>query len=141
MPKTTMITLIFVASLTPWARDDAPNAAVPPAETPITIGSSHLLESNVLAQARRINVYLPPGYRKGDQHYPVLFLLDGGLKEDYLHIAGIATLAADWRKIREFIVVGIKGIEFSGDPLAGLALRLLPFEVPVEAFDKGNLCR
>jgi hypothetical protein len=41
----------------------------------------------------------------------VLYLLDGGVKEDFFHIAGIASLAADFRKIREFIVVGIEGID------------------------------
>jgi predicted alpha/beta superfamily hydrolase len=41
----------------------------------------------------------------------VLYLLDGGIHEDFLHIAGIASLAADFRGIREFILVGIEGID------------------------------
>jgi hypothetical protein len=41
----------------------------------------------------------------------VLYLLDGGVQEDFVHIAGIASLAADFRQIREFILVGIEGID------------------------------
>lgn len=65
----------------------------------------------MLGQTRRINVYLPPSYAEGDKSYPVLYLLDGGVQEDFFHIAGIASLAADFRNIREFIVVGIEGID------------------------------
>ncbi|MEO8201635.1 MAG: alpha/beta hydrolase-fold protein [Gemmatimonadota bacterium] len=78
---------------------------------PVEIASSYRVTSRVLGQVRRINVYLPPGYSEGNQHYPVLYLLDGGVKEDFFHIAGLATLAADFRNIRQFIVVGIEGID------------------------------
>jgi hypothetical protein len=78
---------------------------------PVVIATSYTLESSVLGQTRRINVYLPPSYAVGDARFPVLYLLDGGVKEDFFHIAGIASLAADFRKIREFIVVGIEGID------------------------------
>lgn len=78
---------------------------------PVTIGSSYTLRSSILEQVRRINVYLPPGYAEGSTRYPVLYLLDGGVQEDFVHIAGIASLAADFRRIREFILVGIEGID------------------------------
>jgi uncharacterized protein len=78
---------------------------------PVTIGTSYTLRSSVLGQTRRINVYLPPGYAEGSSRYPVLYLLDGGVEEDFVHIAGIASLAADFRRIREFILVGIEGID------------------------------
>jgi predicted alpha/beta superfamily hydrolase len=81
------------------------------AQEPVCIGTSYTIPSKVLDQTRRINVYLPPSYAEGDARYPVLFLLDGGVKEDFFHIAGIASLAADFRHIREFIVVGIEGID------------------------------
>ena len=78
---------------------------------PVTIADSYSVESTVLGQSRGINVYLPPGYAESNSRFPVLYLLDGGVKEDFLHIAGIASLAADFRGIREFIVVGIEGID------------------------------
>ena len=82
-----------------------------PEGEPITIAQSYTFESQVLGQQRRINVYLPPGSPEDGKTYPVLFLLDGGVKEDFVHIAGLASLAADFRKIRPFIVVGIEGID------------------------------
>lgn len=81
------------------------------ATEPITIGQSFTMESKVLGQTRRINVFLPPGYSTGERRYPVLYLLDGGVKEDFLHVMGIASLAADWRGLREFILVGIENTD------------------------------
>ena len=78
---------------------------------PVTIGASYTLPSSILGQTRRINVYFPPGYAESQARYPVLYLLDGGVQEDFVHIAGIASLAADFRGIREFILVGIEGID------------------------------
>ena len=85
--------------------------AGPPKSTPIILGQSYTIQSEILGQERRINVYLPPGSLEDKKTYPVLFLLDGGVKEDFIHVAGLASLAADWRKIRHFIVIGIEGID------------------------------
>ncbi len=83
-----------------------------PAQTPIVIGQTYTLQSRILGQERRLNVYLPPEYEEGTaQHFPVLYLLDGGVKEDFVHVAGIASLAVDWRGLRPFILVGIAGID------------------------------
>ncbi len=87
----------------------ADDAAAP--SQPVTIAQSYAVPSKILGQVRHINVYLPKGYEKGGQRYPVLYLLDGGIQEDFLHIAGIASLAADFRRLREFIVIGIEGID------------------------------
>jgi uncharacterized protein len=86
-----------------------PSAPAPP--QPVEIGTGYEVTSEILSQVRRINVYLPPGYTRGNLRYPVLYLLDGGVDEDFIHIAGIASLAADFRRLREFIVVGIESID------------------------------
>ncbi len=77
----------------------------------IVLGHSYTLESKILGQTRPLHVYLPPGYADSKQDYPVLVLLDGGVGQDFPHIAGIASLAADWRYIREFIVVGVETLD------------------------------
>ena len=59
-------------------------------ETPIVIGQSYALPSTVMGQTREINVWLPPGYAKGSQTYPVLYVLDGG-QDQYRHIQGGVT--------------------------------------------------
>lgn len=78
---------------------------------PLEVAKSYTLASTVLGQTRVVNIYLPPSYTEGNQSYPALFLLDGGIKEDFLHILGLASLAADYRNIREFVLIGIEGID------------------------------
>lgn len=88
-----------------------PAMAYAPDETPIVIGRSTLLESKVLGQLRRINVHTPADYATSGKTYPVLFLLDGGEREDFPHIAGLAQLGELSWTYREMIVVGIEGID------------------------------
>ena len=86
-------------------------AQAAPEGTPIVIGQSLTIESKVLSQTRRINVHLPPEYASSGKTYPVLYLLDGGEKEDFPHIAGLAQLGELSWTYREMIVVGIEGID------------------------------
>lgn len=85
-------------------------AAVPaPSATPITIGTSHRIASAPLAETRTVNVVLPPSYAtEKDKRFPVIFLIDGGIDQDLLHVAGTAQLGAIWGRTREAIVVGIE---------------------------------
>lgn len=78
---------------------------------PVVIARSYTLESRVLKQTRRINVYLPPSYAEGQGRLPVLYLLDGGEQEDFPHISGLAQLASLNHAMREMMVVGIEGID------------------------------
>lgn len=86
-------------------------AQAAPEGSPIVIGQSLTIESKVLSQTRRINVHLPPEYASSGKTYPVLYLLDGGEKEDFPHIAGLAQLGELSWTYREMIVVGIEGID------------------------------
>ncbi|MEM1249364.1 MAG: alpha/beta hydrolase-fold protein [Acidobacteriota bacterium] len=81
------------------------------AQEPIVVGTGYELVSKILGETRRYNVYRPPGHAESEESYPVLYLLDGGVNEDFIHVAGIASLAAEFRKIRPFLVVGIEGID------------------------------
>ncbi|WP_232493873.1 alpha/beta hydrolase [Novosphingobium kaempferiae] len=86
-----------------------PGAAIAaaPAPTPITIGQTHLV-AFADDDLRQVNVYLPEGYAAGTEHYPVLYLIDGGLSQDFLHIAGTSALNAIWGRSLPVIVVGIE---------------------------------
>ncbi|GAA4004594.1 alpha/beta hydrolase [Sphingomonas humi] len=82
-----------------------------PAEvaSPVTLGQGYRLQSTVLGEERRINVVLPPGYAKDPKRrYPVLYLIDGGVDQDLLHIAGVAQLGAIWGRSQPVILVGIE---------------------------------
>ena len=77
-------------------------------ETPITIGTTLHLESTILGDTRQINVWLPPSHGEGDQRYPVLYLIDGALDQDFHHISGLAQLPTVNGLYEELIVVGIQ---------------------------------
>ena len=75
----------------------------------ITIGTSHQLESRRLGEVRTINVVVPAGYGKDTvKRYPVIYLIDGGVDQDLLHVAGVAQLGAMWGRTRDAVVVGVE---------------------------------
>jgi predicted alpha/beta superfamily hydrolase len=88
--------------------------------TPVVIGQSYALPSAVMGATREINVWLPPGYAEGEQAYPVLYLLDGGVAwQDFHHISGLAQLGTVNGTTRDVIVVGIASVDRRNE----LALR------------------
>ncbi|QIK97088.1 alpha/beta hydrolase [Sphingomonas sp. HDW15A] len=70
---------------------------------------SHTIESSVLHERRTVTVVLPPSYAKQpERKYPMLFVIDGGVEQDLLHVAGVAQLGAMWGRSGDAIVVGIE---------------------------------
>ncbi|GGD94863.1 hypothetical protein GCM10011515_13320 [Tsuneonella deserti] len=83
-------------------------AEIPAASpAPITLGESYTVRSQVMNGERTINVYLPAGYAKNDKRYPVLYLIDGGVDQDFVHIVGASVIGAAWGRQQDAIVVGI----------------------------------
>lgn len=82
-----------------------------PETTPIVIGQSYRLASTIMPTARTINVWLPPGYADGRKRYPVLYLLDGGVDQDFHHISGLAQLGTVNGTTKDMIVVGIETVD------------------------------
>ncbi len=85
---------------------------------PIAFGESRLLRSGILGEERALNIALPEGYSPDSAaRYSVIYLLDGGLDEDFFHIAGLAQFASmpwiDW--LRPSIVVGIVNVDRKRD--------------------------
>lgn len=68
------------------------------------------IDSAVLGEMRRINVYTPPGYASGGK-YPVLYMPDGGVDEDFPHVAGAVDDAIRAGEMREMLVAGIENTE------------------------------
>jgi uncharacterized protein len=97
------------------AAQTAPVPAPPNDGRPIVIGQSYLLPSAILKDQRRINVYLPQDYGDPARRFPVLYLLDGGEKEDFHHITGIAQVSGAYGATQELIVVGIEGVDRKHD--------------------------
>lgn len=79
---------------------------------PLTIGEGFTVRSAVLGESRRINVYLPPAYGdSASRSLPVLYMLDGGMAEDFLHIAGLLQVSVGNGTMRPFMLVGIENTE------------------------------
>jgi len=76
----------------------------------LIIGQTIKFKSTILEEERQLNVYLPLDYSPDSiKTYPVIYVLDGSMDEDFLHIAGVVQFASfPWlAKIPECIVVGI----------------------------------
>ncbi len=80
-------------------------------QTPIVIGQSYRIDSAIMGSPRVTNVWLPPGYDKGTQSYPVLYVLDGGIAQDFHHISGLAQLGTIAGTTQDMIVVGIETVD------------------------------
>ena len=80
--------------------------------TPLNIGQTFTIQSEVLGELRRINVYLPPGYAESaSTRVPVLYMPDGGMGEDFLHIAGLVQVSVGNGTMRPFLLVGIENTQ------------------------------
>jgi predicted alpha/beta superfamily hydrolase len=85
-------------------------AALLVAALPLVMGETFTIESKTLHETRRINVYLPAGYEP-DAKLPVLYMPDGGMAEDFLHVAGVVQVSVGNGTMRPFILVGIENTQ------------------------------
>lgn len=97
------------ALLATSALAQSPAASTP---EPLAIGETFTIASAVLGETRRINVYVPPAWGEApDARRPVLYMPDGGLAEDFLHVAGLLQVSVGNGSMRPFILVGIENTE------------------------------
>ena len=90
---------------------------------PITIGERLTIASKVLGEDRPILVSTPPGYGRGQQRYPVLYLTDGDAH--LTHTRGTVDFLARNGLMPQVIIVGIPNTDRNRD--------LTPSRVPVRA--------
>ncbi len=80
--------------------------------SPLVIGDTFSIDSKILGEGRVINVYMPPGYKESPaSRVPVLYMPDGGIAEDFLHVAGIVQVSVGNETMRPFLLVGIENTE------------------------------
>ena len=100
-------TMLLLAGTRAFAQGVTATAA-----TPLSIGESFTLQSRLLGEIRRINVYLPPVYAESASvKLPVLYMPDGGLAEDFLHVAGLLQVSVGNGTMRPFLLVGIENTQ------------------------------
>lgn len=103
--------LVLVAAVFAAGCQTAPLPAAPANGEAIVLGRGHTLDSPELGEARRINVYLPAGYEASGKAYPVLYVIDGGVEQDFIHIAGLSQHASISASFQEMIVVGVETVD------------------------------
>lgn len=101
--------MLILAAPATAAQADAGRAS---AASPLSIGETFTIESRILGETRRINVYAPAVYTSSpDARLPVLYMPDGGIGEDFLHIAGLVQISSLNGTMRPFLLVGIENTE------------------------------
>lgn len=110
MRSSVVLATLFVASCARAPSPAAPVAAAKPAGVAV-LGETFTVESKILGERRVINVYVPPGYAAAKDRYPVLFMPDGGMAEDFPHVVGSVDVSIKNAVIRPLIVVGVENTE------------------------------
>lgn len=77
---------------------------------PLVLGEKRVLHSTALGEERVLHIRLPMDYSPDSAaRYPVIYALDGGLDEDFTHLAGLVDFASmpwiNW--LPPSIVVGV----------------------------------
>ncbi|MDB5201414.1 MAG: esterase [Ferruginibacter sp.] len=104
--------LIFFLSYTPGA------GAQTAAAKPLQLGLVEEITSKILGEKRTLNIYLPPGYQQKDSlRYPVVYLLDGAMDEDFIHVTGLFQFNNfPWiDRVPASIIVGIANVDRKRD--------------------------
>lgn len=81
---------------------------------PLTIGEIRTIKSKILNEDRTVNIYLPQNFDK-TKSYPIIYLLDGSMNEDFIHVTGLVQFFNLMYSMPETIVVGIANIDKKRD--------------------------
>ncbi|CAN5814556.1 alpha/beta hydrolase [soil metagenome] len=108
--RSLIVLLLVSASAVAAAQERADQNAV--SSTPLVTGETLTIPSKALGETRRINVSLPaPSASEAKAQFPVIYMPDGGLAEDFLHIAGLLQVLNGNGTMRPFVLVGIENTE------------------------------
>ncbi|MFC3160613.1 hypothetical protein SAMN05443633_10259 [Chryseobacterium arachidis] len=81
---------------------------------PLTIGEIRTIKSKILNEERMLNIYLPQNFDK-TKSYPIIYLLDGSMNEDFIHVTGLIQFFNQMYSMPETIVVGIANVDRKRD--------------------------
>ena len=103
--KTIYLYLLFLISVL----SSCNNASQP--VDPIPNHDTFKMKSAQVGETRVINVWTPPEYKAHKDSLPVLYMPDGGIQEDFPHIANTLAELIKSKKIKPIILVGIENTE------------------------------
>lgn len=78
---------------------------------PIPEHETFTIQSKQVGEKRIINVWTPSNYKKSSDLLPVMYMADGGIKEDFPHIANTLDKLIKEKKIKPIILVGIENTQ------------------------------
>lgn len=97
---------------------------------PIPRYESLRIASTFTDEERVINIWTPPAYDTANDRFPVLYMPDGGIKEDFPHIANTLAKLIDAHQIPPYILVGIENTDrrrdLSGPTAIEYDLKYIP---------------
>ena len=82
---------------------------------PIPVHDNFTVDSKLVNEKRVINVWTPTAYQQGNNSFPVLYMPDGGIKEDFPHIANTLSKLIENKSIPPIILVGIENTKRGRD--------------------------
>lgn len=98
------ILLLALVTFTGCSNASQPSDPIPEHET-------FTIKSNQVGEDRVINVWTPEDYKTGSDSLPVMYMADGGIKEDFPHIANTLAKLIKEQKIKPLILVGIENTQ------------------------------
>ena len=84
---------------------------LPTTADPIPTHDTFNLASRILGEERTINIWTPHLYATSEDSLPVLYMLDGGIEEDFPHLANTLFKLIESKKIPPIILVGIENTQ------------------------------
>lgn len=99
--------LLTLAILGIWACSNT----TPSPGDPIPEHDTFILHSSRVGEKRTINVWVPAAYKTNGDSLPVMYMADGGIQEDFPHIANTLAQLILEKKIRPVILVGIENTQ------------------------------
>lgn len=78
---------------------------------PIPQHETFTVQSKQVGEERTINVWVPADYKTHSDSLPVMYMADGGIKEDFPHIANTLAELINAGKIPPMILVGIENTQ------------------------------
>jgi predicted alpha/beta superfamily hydrolase len=105
--KSVLLIVLLLLTLLPLPRTPAMAA-----EAKLPIHLSLRVPSKVLDETRIVNIHVPDGYDgKSDTRYPVLYMLDGGVAEDFPHLASTLDALVEAGEIPPMLLVGVENTQ------------------------------
>lgn len=103
--KSIYYNLLFILALfASCSNTSQPNDSIPAHDT-------FTIQSKQVGELRTINVWTPTEYKTTTDSLPVMYMADGGIKEDFAHIANTLAELIKQKRIKPLILVGIENTQ------------------------------